>query len=89
MPTISPAAPPSPGPIRKTREMTRSTLMPMSRAAPGSMATARMAAPVRVRWMKAESPSISSTLAAMTSRRTPGTAMPKTCTVKSGRRKSG
>ena len=86
MPTMRPAAPPSPGPMKKTREMTRLTLMPMRRAAPWSMATARMAAPVRVRWMKAQSASMSRTLAAMTSRRTPGTAMPKRLTVKSGRR---
>ena len=75
--------------MKKTREMMRSTLMPMRRAAPWSMATARTAAPMRVRWMKAHRASIRITLAAMTIKRTPGTAIPKRSTVKSGRSQSG
>ena len=75
--------------MRKTSEMTRLTLMPMSLAAPWSMATARMAAPVLVRCMKSCRATISTMLPAMTSRRMPGMAVPKMVTVKSGRRKSG
>ena len=44
---ISPAAPASMPPSRKVSEIVVSTLMPMSRAASGSCAVARMALPSR------------------------------------------
>ena len=86
---MTPATPPNPGPIRNTRAMMRSTLMPIRRAAPWSMAAARMAVPVRVRLMNQYRASISSTEAAIRIMRMAGMPMPNRCRMAEGRMASG
>jgi hypothetical protein len=89
MPTIMPATPPRAGPMQKTTMITRLTSMPISRAAPWSMAAARMAVPMRVFCTNRYRQIIMTTEATRMRMRMSGTGMPNTDTGMLGSRFCG